>query len=148
MSQVSKYPISKKVAERIFEVFAKTLIGLRDKPEVDSFISDLFSPTEKIMFSKRIAIAFLLTKGYQYREISNILKVSLTTIGSVSLSLKYGKGGYDRIINKIAKEERLEEFFKDITQKLLSAPAASGKGGAVWRYLKREVKNSKKNRPF
>ena len=148
MSQVSKYPISKEVAERIFEVFAKTLIGIKNKSDVDSFIDDLFSPTEKIMFSKRIAIAFLLAKGYQYREIRTILKVSLTTIGSVSLSLKYGKGGYDRIINRIAKEEKLEEFFKNITEKLLSAPAASGKGGAVWKYLNREVKNSRKNKPF
>lgn len=148
MSQISKYPISKEVAERIFDVFAKTLIALKDKPEVESYIGDLFTPTEKIMFSKRIAIAFLLSKGYQYREISTILKVSLTTIGSVSLSLKYGKGGYDRIIKRIAKEEKLEDFFKSIVEKLLSVPAASGKGGSTWRYLNKEVKKSRKNRVF
>jgi len=147
MPQVSNYPISKEVADRIFDVFIKTLVMVKNKNEADDFADDLFSPTEKIMLAKRIAIAFLLIKGYQYREIRTILKVSLTTIGSVSLSLKYGKGGYVRIINRIAKEEKLEEFFKNITEKLLSVPAASGKGGAVWRYLNREVKNSKK-KPF
>jgi len=148
MTQVSNHPISKAVADRIFDVFAKTLIGLKAKSDVDDFVDDLFSPTEKIMFSKRIAIAFLLMKGYSYRDINKLLRVSTSTIGAIGLSLKHGKGGYDRIINKIAKEEKLEDFFKAMVEKILSAPASSPTGGSVWRYLRDEVKRSRddKNR--
>ena len=77
MTQVSKYPISKDVADRIFEVFVKTLLKIKTYKEAESFTYDLFSPVEKIMLAKRIAIAFLLMKGYQYREISRLLRVSL-----------------------------------------------------------------------
>lgn len=140
MAQVSKYPISKVVADRIFEVFIKTLIGIKDKEEADDFTYDLFSPTEKIMLSKRIAIAILLLKGYQYREISKILRVSLTTIGSVSLSVKYGRGSYEKIFTKITKEEDLEEFFSKVIEKLLSMPASLGRDKGPWRYLKDEIR--------
>lgn len=146
MSQISKYPISGAVAERIFEVLVKTLVSVRDKNEADNLIYDLFSPTEKVMFAKRIAIAFLLLKAYKYRTISGILRVSLTTIASVNLSLRHGRGGYEKILNKIAAEEKLGDFFSGIIEKILAAPAASGKGGAMWRYLRDEVKKERRKR--
>lgn len=150
MAQVSKYPISKVVADRIFEVFIKTLIGIKDKKEADDFTYDLFSPTEKIMLSKRIAIAFLLLKGYQYREISKILRVSLTTIGSVSLSIKHGRGSYEKVLTKITKEEDLEDFFGKVVKELLSIPASLERGRGVWRYLRDEARKDieKKSQRF
>ncbi|MBI3092664.1 MAG: hypothetical protein HYZ02_00295 [Candidatus Levybacteria bacterium] len=146
MTQVSKYPISKDVADRIFEVFIKSLIKIKNDKDAKDLADDLFSPTEKIMLAKRLAIAFLLMRGYQYREISKLIKVSLTTIANVNLSLNYGKGGYKRILESIAKEEKLEEFFENIAEKLLSVPAKSLKGGGVWRYLHQEVKQAKRKR--
>ena len=150
MAQVSKYPIPKVVADRIFEVFIKTLIGLKNRKEADDFSYDLFSPTEKIMLSKRIAIAFLLLKGYQYREISKILRVSLTTIGSVSLSVKHGRGSYEKILIKITREEDLEEFFSKTIEKVLSMPESLEKNKGVWRYLRDEIRKDKdrKTKPF
>ena len=144
MAQISKYPISSSVANRIFEVFIKTLTNLKNKNDADDFAYDLFSPTEKVMLSKRIAIAFLLLKGYQYREISRILRVSLSTIGYISTSIKNGKGAYERILSRIMNEEKLEEFFKEIAEKLLSVPAVGGKGSGPWRYLKEEIKKSRR----
>lgn len=145
MAQVSKYPISKDVADRIFEVFIKTLVKIKDKKEAQNFAYDLFSSTEKVMLAKRIAIAFLLMKGYQYREISRLLRVSLTTIGSVNIVLKLGKGGYQTILGKIAREEKLEEFFLNVAKKFLSPLVLPNKGYA-WRYLFKEVKESQRNR--
>lgn len=145
MAQVSKYPISKDVADRIFEVFIKTLLKIKTYKEAESFAYDLFSPVEKVMLAKRIAIAFLLMKGYRYREISRLLRVSLTTIGSVNIALKLGKGGYQTILGKIAQEEKLEEFFLSAAEKFLS-PLALPSKGAGWRYLLKEVKESQRKR--
>lgn len=145
MTQVSKYPISKDVADRIFEVFIKSLQSVRNSVEAEDFAYDLFSPTEKIMLAKRIAIAFLLLKGYQYREISKMLRVSLTTIGSVNLTLKQGRGAYQKILERIAKEEKLEDFFINVAEKLLS-PFAIQRKGSAWRYLSQEVKKSRASR--
>lgn len=150
MSQVSKYPIKKEIADRIFEILIKTLVRIKDKEESYSLAEDLFTPVEKIMLAKRLAIAFLLMKGYQYRTISNTLRVSLGTISSVSTSLNHGRGGYRIVLERIKTEEQLDEFFGNMIKKLISAPAASAKGGEVWRYLKKEIEqeNKKKHKAF
>lgn len=146
MTQVSKYPIPKNVADRIFDIFIKTLIKIRDSSDAQNLASDLFSPTERIMLAKRLAIAFLLMKDYPYREISKLLRVSLTTIASVNLSLKFGSGGYTTILERISREEKLEEFFLNIAEKSLSLPAKVSTGGGSWRYLLEEVRKSKKKK--
>lgn len=145
MPQISKYPVSKDVAERIFEIFVKSLIKIKNSAEAQNFAFDLFSPVEKIMLAKRIAIAFLLMKGYQYREIGRLLRVSLGTIGSVNLALKMSKGGYKIILRRIEKEEDLERFFLKTAGVLLSPLAVPSKGQS-WRYLRDEVRRAKEKK--
>ncbi|MFH1833273.1 MAG: YerC/YecD family TrpR-related protein [Candidatus Levyibacteriota bacterium] len=147
MSQISKYPISKEIADRIFEVFLKTFVRIRDREEADQFISDLLTPTEKVMLAKRLAIAFLLEKGHDYRTIQEIIRVSAPTIASVNLARQYGSEGYKKLISKILKEEKLDEFLDSVVSKLLSIPSPKGKGTGAWRYLKQELdKNVKKKK--
>lgn len=146
MSQVSKYPISKDIADRIFDVFIKTFIKIKNTQDAQNLASDLFSPTEKIMLAKRLSIAFLLMKEYQYREISQLLKVSVATISSVNKSLKFGSNGYQTILERISKEESLEDFFLNSAEKLLSIPAKSSVGGGSWRYLLQETRKTKHKR--
>lgn len=150
MAQISNYPISKDIAERIFDVFVKSIISVKGKQETEDFIADLFTPTEKIMLAKRVAIAFLLLRKYEYREISKVLRVSLPTISSVSFSLKYGKGSYQKILSKIAVQENIEELLGKSIENILSVPASISKGGATWRYLRDETRknNIKKHKAF
>lgn len=150
MSQVSNYPISKKVADRIFEIFLKTLVEIKSSEEANQFISDLLTPTEKIMLSKRLAIAFLLEKGYDYRTIQQILRVSAPTITSVNIARKYGSEGYKRLVSKIIKEEKLMKFFEEAINKMLTVQSSLEKGSGVWSYLKDEVEKEKrrKRKPF
>lgn len=150
MPQVSKYPISSSVAERIFSVFIKTLVSVKNDTDAADYASDLFTPTEKVMLAKRIAIALMLIKGYEYREISKVLRVSLGTIASVSTSLKHGKGSYKKILDRIVREEKIDDFFSETIEKLVSIPASSTKGSGTWRYLREEIKksNKSKNRSF
>ena len=103
MSQVSKYPLSKETYDRIFEIFLKTLINIKDKEEGNSLISDFFTPTERIMFAKRLGIALLLEKGYDYQIIKSSLKVSSATIASVNQARQYGNNSYRNFISKVQK---------------------------------------------
>lgn len=143
MTQVSRYPISTKVADRIFEVFLKTLVEIKSNKEADQFISDLLTPTEKIMLAKRLAIAFLLEKGYDYRTIQKIIRVSAPTITSVNNARKYGSEGYKRLVAKIIKEEKLISFFDETVEKLLSIPSELERGRGSWSYLKDQAKKRK-----
>jgi len=146
MSQISNYPISKIIADRIFEIFLITITQLKDKAEADQFISDLLTPTEKIMIAKRLAIAFLLEKKYDYRSIQKLLRVSTGTITTVNLARNLGSNEYKKVISKIIKKENLVNLFDKTLVKLLAMPSALEKGRSTWTYLKNQAENQRKKR--
>lgn len=147
MTQVSKYPISDKIYQRILEIFLKSLVEIKTSDEAQHFVKDFLSPVERLMLSKRLAIAFLLEKNYEFREISRLLRVSLTTVARVSLMRKIEGEGYKKIINKLLREEQIDKFFLQAGESL-SGLMAEGKGSGTWRYLNQELKNKRTKRPF
>ncbi len=129
MSQVSKRLLNKNLEGRIFEVFIKTIVDLRNPADVQNFINDLLSPVERIMLVKRLAIAILLTKGYTYEMINHVLKVSNPTIVKVAFGLKYGtNNGYKKVVDNFLKHEKREQALDKIEEILLqlSPPKAVG----------------------
>lgn len=68
---------------------------------MERYIFDLLTPTERIMLAKRLAIAAFLIEGLPYHAISEMLKVSTSTIGRVNLWLKTAGDGYRLVIEKI-----------------------------------------------
>src|SRR3990167_7612872 len=79
MGQVSKRLISKEIADRIFDVFVKSFIKIRNVEDAQKLADDLFSPTERIMLAKRLAIAFDL--------MMRIIKVVSKRIKSIALKV-------------------------------------------------------------
>lgn len=118
MSQVSKRWLSKETEDRMMEVFWQSLAFCSTKETVASFLEDLLTPTEKIMLSKRVSIALLLLKGYDYKSINDILKVSDQTIWTVSFWLKTKGRGYRMVLKKIMQSEKWEEFWLDIEKQV------------------------------
>lgn len=114
MPQVSKYPLAKNTQGRLYRLFWETIADLKDPLKVEEFFDDLLTPTEKIMLAKRLAIAVMLIKGYDYASIRSLLKVSPGTIGSISLWLKYSGSGYRKIVEKLLKKEKFEKILKNI----------------------------------
>jgi len=147
MTQVSRRPLHKDVEKRIHEIFISSLSKVRSSDEVYRFISDLFSPVEQLMLEKRIAIAFLLYKGYNHRTISNLLKVSLSTVNRVSYKLQYGEKGYLRVITKIMVSEKMGEFFQKIDDLIGDILPPKGRS---WSEYRREqwIKKLKRQKPF
>ncbi len=101
MSMVSRRILNKTLQEYIFSLFIKTIIELKNEPDVNNFLQDLLSPTERVVLVKRLAIAILLVKGYTYDAIDDTLKVSRPTINHVSYWLKHGNSGYQKVVEKI-----------------------------------------------
>lgn len=145
MAQVSKYPISQSVYEQIFNLLLKIFSDSCTKTEANNLLEDLLTPTERIMLAKRLAIALLLSKKYQYQDISKILRVSKGTIAMINLSLKFTGKGYKYFIDKVLREEKLQEIWENIEKTILNT-MSSGKGSHTWRYLRNELSNKKKKR--
>lgn len=114
MPQVSKYPLSKVTQTRLYKLFWETIASLKDSLKAEEFFDDLLTPTEKIMLSKRLAIAVMLVKGYDYTTVKFFLNVSPTTIGAVSLWLKHSGSGYRKVVEKLSKKEKFEDIMKGI----------------------------------
>ena len=148
MSQVSKYPISDKVYNRIIEIFLTALINIKSKNEAYKFIEDFLTPTEKIVLAKRFSIALLLKKEYTCEEIMKILKVSQATISSVNAYLRYAGEGLHQTLDKIIKDEKMDDFWKKIAEGALHPISLGGKGTKGWKYLRDEIRKSRFQKPF
>lgn len=120
MVQVSRRPLSKKLEEAMFTLFYRVLADVRSENDVAELVEDLLSPTEKIMLGKRLAIAFLLDKGYDQRTIHTMMSVSISTVNHVNYWLQNKGNGYRHVISLIKEEEHWDEFWQTLDSRLPS----------------------------
>jgi len=74
MSQVSRRPLNNKIEIQINKIFETAYTPFQRR---------LLTVTERKMISKRIAILLFNENGYNYREISELVKVSTSTIAYI-----------------------------------------------------------------
>jgi uncharacterized protein YerC len=74
MAKVSQIPLSPKIQEKVLSNFWQVIVDLKKKSEVEDFMNDLLTSTEKTMLSKRLAIALMLEKGADYEVVCKTLK--------------------------------------------------------------------------
>lgn len=136
MTKVSKYRINEKVEKQIRDIFAEIISQLSGKENVFTFFDDFLTETEKIVLSKRIAIAFMLKKNYSYEIIKSVLKVSQSTISIINLKLKYSGKGYHKILDKILLQEKIKAGIDQVENFILETLARGrGKGTGFWKNI-------------
>lgn len=123
VTQISKHKLSGNTLERTFELFIQTLLNIKDKETTKNFIDGFFTPTEKIIFAKRIAIYVMLAKGNNYESIRSTLKVSPPTIARASSHLNYSHN-----LNEIIQLILNRDASKQILEELASVLDIPGKG--------------------
>lgn len=143
MAQVSKYPIHKDIEKRMSQIFKNVISNLRNSEDIEDFLNDFLSPVEKIMLAKRLSIAVLLAKGYGYSLIAKILRVTPSTIATVSTSLKYSGKGYKKMVEKILRDEKTDAFWEKIEDALSHIPNSKGSDMV---YQRREYEKEKRKR--
>lgn len=86
-----------------FRTLSEALLSLESPREVREFLEDLCTPAELEAMVDRWRVAQLLDKGFSYRDIRDITKVSVTTIGRVARFMELGAGGYRRALERTGK---------------------------------------------
>ncbi|MBI2404979.1 hypothetical protein HYV22_02265 [Candidatus Gottesmanbacteria bacterium] len=147
MTQVSRYPLRKEIEHRMGEVFLDSIGMVTSRKQVENFIEDLLSPTEKVMLAKRLSIALLLLKQYDHRTISKILRVGLETINKVNRSLQKGKGGYQMVLGAVIRQEKYHEFLQKIDDFLADLLPPAHRDWSKWR-KERWVTKLRNTKPF
>jgi Trp operon repressor len=125
--------LAKKIEERIWEIFLEAVVKVKTKDQIENFLNALLSRTEKIMLAKRLAIAFLLHQSYNQRTISQRLKVGLSTVNRVSLALTNKGSGYQIVIEKIIKNEKMADFWQKVEDFVGEILPPKGRNWTKWR---------------
>ena len=99
------------------------------------------------MLAKRLAIAVMLAKKYDYRSIAKILRVSLATIAAVNVFIKYAGKGYRKVIERILSAEKKSEFWGKLDDLLGGVVPPKGRDWYYWRREQEEVRR-KRQKPF
>lgn len=143
MPPISKRIVSPKISKNIDDLLINSFSKTRGKNDLLPFISDLLTPTEKIMVSKRLAIAFLLLKkDIDQRQIAKVLKVSTGTISRVNIVLNTEGTGYRSVLNKILKDENLKLLLTEVYDMFTPIRGFNPEARKSYRrYLKKEIKS-------
>lgn len=112
MSQISRNPLSKESNYEIQATLWWLLARLNNDSDIKNFLNGLLTKTEKIMIAKRLAVAFLLSKNFNYRDISDTLKISTSTISRIKETIGRTEGDYDLFIKKLEKRSELKKLEK------------------------------------
>jgi len=83
---------------------ARAVVALRDEDEALRFLRDLCTVTELRESGERWHVARLLDAGKSYAEIQRETGASSATISRVGQWLRYGRGGYRLVIDRLADE--------------------------------------------
>lgn len=128
MVQISRGKLSEELLFKIFELFFQIVGKKNKKEEFLAVIEDLFSPVERIMIAKRIAIIYLLLKKVNPTTICQVLKVSSSTVAKYSVFIDKSVGITNEF-KKLLKKEKIATFLEDLYNDFFNYP---GRPGINW----------------
>ena len=142
MVQISKGKLSEEILFKLFELFFQIVGKKNKKEEFLRVINDLFSPVERIMIAKRIAIIYLLLKKIDQSTICQVLKVSSSTVARYSLLISKSTGITEEF-DKLLKKEKITRFLEDLYNDFFSYPGRPGTNWSLAWKIKRQKEKEK-----
>lgn len=127
MPQVSRKRLPPKILKSLFDSLSFVFKDLANKEEMDEFLDSLLTKTEKLMLAKRMAVAYLLQKGIEEKQISNTIAVTPATVSRMKLWAQTHPQGFKMLFTKLEKEKRLK-ITKQLLLQLLSYTIRSAGG--------------------
>jgi len=107
MVRLNRNTLEDKQLEKLFLQLAAS-ISPTDPKRGGNILSELLGPEEKIMMAKRLSAVVLLNEGTSMYKISNILKISKSTVESTNRKLKCGH--YKVTLETVSKTKK--DYFK------------------------------------
>ncbi|PJA34257.1 MAG: hypothetical protein CO184_00370 [Candidatus Zambryskibacteria bacterium CG_4_9_14_3_um_filter_40_16] len=130
MPHISSKKLHKDYLQKIYGHFMSKLEGASKKGTAVSFFEDFLTPTEKIMFAKRFAVVYLLSKNLPPSYIAEVLLMSPATIYRMSLNKNIGK--YSHAIRSLKLSD---EMTWDLFEKIIRMGLPPKVGRGRWKFL-------------
>ena len=87
------------------DYLAKALLAVENEEDANRLLDDLCTIAEIKALAQRLAVARLLSQDTTYNSIVAATGASTTTISRVKRCLIYGADGYQRVLNRLNKEQ-------------------------------------------
>lgn len=126
MPHVSKVKIEQKYLDNLYTELLRSFERSFKQGKTKSVFYEFFTPTEKIMFAKRLAVIALLSRKVSQTKISRTLGMSSVTIDL--MLLKYEGGKYNHVIKEALGKKDIWEILEDIFTVGGIMPPKVGKG--------------------
>lgn len=101
---LNKLPKEKRI--QMIGEFYDVIDCLKNRGEIRLFFKDLLTPDEIATLMRRVEVAALLTAGFTYDQIAQILKVGRDKITNVQRSLSRSGEGYKIIIKRLLDKRK------------------------------------------
>jgi Trp operon repressor len=92
MVHVSKKYLEENLKREIWGRFLREISNVKSADRLENSLEKFFTPSERVMLEKRLAIMYLIEHGLRYRDISKIIDVSSSTISFIRGGFKKKKG--------------------------------------------------------
>ncbi len=83
------------------QLLVKALTSIDSQEDCQAFLEDLLTAQELMEIAQRIKVAEMLVQKRTYEEIARTTGASTATISRVNRCIRFGDGGYQRILDKI-----------------------------------------------
>lgn len=114
MTHLSKNRLDKDVYFDILNGLYWLLSDIKTPKEMQIFLGDFFTKTERLMLAKRLAIVLMIAEGYEAEYIKKILKVSTATIYRMREWVESEGHGLQDGLRRVAKRKIMQSFWKDV----------------------------------
>ncbi|MFA6095051.1 MAG: Trp family transcriptional regulator [Candidatus Paceibacterota bacterium] len=132
MTHISKTKVSEKISSNLEKNFVLLVTKAAGARSIKTFLEELFTPTEKIMLSKRLAIIVMLVQGFSFLQIQKTLKVSSATVSNFQHACELG--GFAYVQSMLGKKKERGQFLKALEEALsFRLPPKTGRGR--WDFL-------------
>ena len=131
MTRISKKKLKKDALDKIQCQFFKSITNLKPTKTGESFLSEFFTDTEKILFAKRLSVIMMLDANFSYYRINKTLRVSTSTTKRMHEKLLLGN--YDSILKAFRTRKEKEIFWNGLEILIRSGMPPMGRGR--WKYL-------------
>ncbi|MBR4579316.1 MAG: hypothetical protein IKO22_06885 [Oscillospiraceae bacterium] len=81
------------------------LVAIDSEEEAKRFLEDLLTRKEILSVSQRLNVARMLLRGEKYAEVEQATGASSATIVRVNQCIRYGNGGYQEVLGKLAEAQ-------------------------------------------
>lgn len=139
MANVSKKKLKKEIFNKIHNRFIKTVVDLHGKSG-SVFVEELFTPTEKVMFAKRLAGLLMLAQGISSYKVSKLLRLSLSTTARMRIDSKSGK--YSSVAEIVKRKKDRDKFWAELEVFVRLGMPEMGKNR--WKWLEEFFPQNKK----